>query len=90
MVTAADGAPEFYQTMNNEARSEDIDIAIALDRRLQKAWSMHPNSYIVDNSFGEFDKKVQQAQNFILKMLGMPVSTEFHKKYSVRNPLVFR
>eukprot|EP00171_Calliarthron_tuberculosum_P017584 IDg17584t1 len=38
MVTAADGAPEFYTTANNGARSERPEQAIAQDRRTRDAW----------------------------------------------------
>ena len=86
MVTAADGAEEFYQTMNNTARSEDLKEALSLDSKLQQAWKMHENFYIVDNNGEGFDQKIKRAENYILKTLGMPVSTDFHKKFSVRNP----
>lgn len=42
MVTAADGAPEFYTTANNEARYESVEEAKELDKRLINAWVGHP------------------------------------------------
>jgi hypothetical protein len=48
MVTAADGAPEFYNK-SNEARYEDIKSAIDVDHRLRHAYFGHSRFYIVDN-----------------------------------------
>jgi hypothetical protein len=86
MVTAAKGAEEHYTFANNDARSEGIAQAKELDAKLNKAWCMHPNFFYNDNNVDSFAEKVQRAENFILKALGMPVSTDFHKKYSIRNP----
>lgn len=86
MRTAADGAEDHYQTINNMARSESIKEAVSLDRKLQKAWSLHPSSYIVDNNVSSFNEKIQKAENLILKTLGMKSSGNFHKKFLIRNP----
>lgn len=86
MVTAAKGAEEHYTVENNAARSEGIAQAIELDMKLSKAWCMHPNFFYNDNNVDSFAEKVQRAENFILKKLGMPVGTDFHKKFAVRNP----
>lgn len=50
MVTAADGAKEFYTTVNNEARYENFEEAIELDKKLINAWVGHPHFSIIDNS----------------------------------------
>lgn len=86
MVTAAKGAKEYYTLENNQARDEDCEDAIQLDAKLQKAWSMHPNFFYNDNQVENFAEKVSRAENFILKKLGMPVGTEFHRKFTIRNP----
>ena len=86
MTTAADGAQNHYQTQNNEARHEDSQLAIDLDRKLQKAWSAHPSNYIVDNNVSSFNEKIRKAENLILKTLGMRPSGNFHKKFLIRNP----
>lgn len=49
LVTAADGAPEFYTTTNNEARYEGIEDAKELDKKLINAWVGHPHFSIIDN-----------------------------------------
>lgn len=48
MVTAADGASEFYNK-GNAARYEDIKNAIEVDHRLRHAYFGHARFYIVDN-----------------------------------------
>ena len=48
MVTAADGASEFYNKVN-VARYEDIKSAIEVDHRLRHAYFGHARFYIVDN-----------------------------------------
>ncbi len=50
LVTAANGAEEFYTLSNNNARYETIDEARALDERLINAWKNHPHHVVIDNS----------------------------------------
>lgn len=52
LVTAADGAEEFYTVANNRARTETAEEARALDRRLRDAWSTHPRQMIIGNEHG--------------------------------------
>ena len=49
LVTAADGAPKYFDTKNNAARIEDLDTAIALDRKIQSGWLSHPYYIVIDN-----------------------------------------
>lgn len=49
LVTAADGAVEFYTTTNNTARTETPEQAIELDRKLLSAWTGHPHLRVIDN-----------------------------------------
>jgi hypothetical protein len=49
MVTAADGAPEFYTQANNVARYESEKDATELDKKLINAWVGHPHFSIIDN-----------------------------------------
>ena len=81
MVTAADGAPEFYQGENNEARYETIDEAIALDRRLINAWVGHPHFSIISNKEGNFQRKVDKCVETVMKYIGLPTPTSFYKKF---------
>ena len=59
LVTAAKGAEAFYTTSNNEARSETIEEAAAIDDRTVEAWKNHPCCVIIDNSTG-FDEKIRR------------------------------
>ena len=58
MVTAADGAENFYQTENNEARYEGIKEAVELDKKLINAWVGHPHFSIIQNSDNSFQEKI--------------------------------
>jgi cell division septum initiation protein DivIVA len=86
MVTAAKGAEEFFTVDNNDARSENLELAKELDQKTQKAWSNHPNFFYNHNNVENFAEKVNNASNYILKKLGMPVGSQFHCKFTVRNP----
>jgi hypothetical protein len=54
LVTAADGAVQFYTAENNEARYETVDEAKDLDKKLINAWTGHPQLSIVENLQGGF------------------------------------
>lgn len=43
LSTAADGAESYYTLGNNQARSESIEFAKEIDKKLQEAWINHPN-----------------------------------------------
>lgn len=64
LVTAADGAEEFYTLANNSARTESPEEARILDKRIQKAWANHKRRYIIRND-GGFDFKMQQMLDVI-------------------------
>jgi hypothetical protein len=49
LVTAADGAKEFYTDANNAARYESAKDAVELDKKLINAWVGHPHFSIIDN-----------------------------------------
>lgn len=54
LVTAADGAEEFYTLETNEdgVRLESAEQARELDQKTGAAWSSHPAHVIIDNSTG--------------------------------------
>ena len=70
LVTAADGAEEFYTTANNSARRETPEQAREIDRRLREAWIGHPNIAIIDNS-SDFQKKVSSSSSSILRFFSL-------------------
>lgn len=50
LVTAADGAEDFYSLENNlKARYEDPEGARVIDRKLQQSWNQHPAQIVIKN-----------------------------------------
>lgn len=70
MVTAADGAEQFYTLENNSARTEGLETAKMLDKWIQKAWAEHPHHHIIDNSTKGFDNKLNRLYTQIITYLG--------------------
>lgn len=64
LVTAANGAEQFYTLSNNNARTETIEEARRLDLKTQLAWLGHDYLNIVTNS-NDFDYKISQTLNII-------------------------
>lgn len=81
MVTAADGATEFYGNTNNEARYENIEESIELDKKLINSWVGHPHFSIIENREAGFQKKIDRCLDTVLKFIGLPTPTSFHKKF---------
>ena len=85
LVTAADGAEDFYTTENNAARTETVDEAIALDRRLIAAWCGHPHLRIIDNST-DFEDKMARLLEEIASFLGEGEHYEIERKFLIKRP----
>ncbi|MBR3236597.1 AAA family ATPase [Candidatus Saccharibacteria bacterium] len=85
LVTAADGAEEFYTLTNNTARSESIEEARALDRKTQNAWVGHPHLRIIKNE-GSFEDKLKKLLAEISIVLGEPEPYEIERKYLIEYP----
>lgn len=85
LTTAADGATQHYHLDNNNARSEGVQMAIDLDRKIRKAWANHPNYFLINNDVESFSHKIKLAEEYILKTLGYPIHTDFFTKYLVSN-----
>lgn len=83
MVTAADGAEKFYDLDTNEARYEDIEKAVEVDKKLQKNWSGHSQLCLIDNNVPSFDEKTKKAERTVLNLLGIPQTTIFNCKYLI-------
>ena len=68
LVTASDGAREFYAgSSNNATRTETADEAIALDRKTLDAWSSHPSVTVFPNLEDGFDGKLKRVVDFVLQ-----------------------
>lgn len=70
LVTAADGAEDFYSKESNHTRSEGVDLAKQLDRLCQSAWMGHAYLDIIDNAT-DFDKKCHRVVSTLLDRLGL-------------------
>jgi CYTH domain-containing protein/predicted ATPase len=79
MVSAADGAEEFYTTENNAARTETVEQARAMDPLTRGAWHGHEHLKVIDNST-DFEAKIARVRREVLNALQAP-PTEFERKF---------
>ncbi|MFC1638351.1 AAA family ATPase [Patescibacteria group bacterium] len=82
LVTAADGAEEYYTLDNNEARDEKPPEARALDLRNKETYAHHPALYVVDNST-DFRGKITRVKEALKRVLPVPDSAQFQRKFLV-------
>lgn len=68
LVTAADGAAEFYTSENNAARTETALEAIEVDNKIRNAWNAHPCRLIINNE-GSFADKLDAVSAGVLVAL---------------------
>ena len=85
LVTAAKGAEKYYTLENNQARTETVEEAAALDDKLIAAWTGHPHFRIIDNSTG-FEEKMMRLIREISAFLGEPAPMEIERKYLIARP----
>lgn len=85
LVTAADGAEEFYTLGNNDARSESPEQARELDLATQNAWVGHPHLRIIKNE-GSFEQKIKQLLAEISSFLGEPKPYEIERRFLIDYP----
>ena len=85
LVTAAKGAEKYYTLANNQARTETVEEASAVDDKLIKAWTGHPHFRIIDNSTG-FEDKMMRLIREITAFLGEPTPMEIERKYLIAYP----
>lgn len=93
LVTAADGAEEFYQwndpskegVGNNAARLESPEEARNKDKLTLNAWISHPHLRVFDNST-DFAGKVSRVVEEVFSLLGEPVPKEIERKYLIEMP----
>lgn len=83
LVTAADGAPKFYKfgkvkddSGRDVIRGEPPELAIELDKKLQKAWSSHTRSVVIPNGPDGFPGKLSRCTEAILG-----VAMEIHPQW---------
>jgi len=81
LVTAADGAPSFYD-FGNTARYESPEEAVERDRALRTAYLGHNNVFFVDNKHkGGFAGKMNYTIATINSLLGLPINMTRYKKF---------
>ena len=85
LVTAANGAKDFYTLENNKARTETIEEAILSDNKLIEAWNGHPHFRIIDNS-SEFEDKMKRLIKEISLFLGEPEPYEIERRFLIEYP----
>jgi len=89
LVTAANGAEEYYTLANNKARTETVEEAVAIDNRLIDSWTGHPHLRVIGNTVG-FEQKLTNLMREINSFLGEPNPYEIERKYMIDFPdLVF-
>lgn len=82
LTTAALGATEFYTLANNQARTETVEEAIALDRKTLEAWVGHPNLKIIDNDC-DFEGKMEKVIDEVSKLIGLNKNILHQRKFLV-------
>ena len=88
LVSAADGAEQFYTTANNAQRLEKADeeglkIARELDKKIVSAWKGHPHLRVINNH-EDFNNKLNRVLKEISNVLAIPQPIEEERKYIVK------
>ena len=83
LVSAADGAEQYYNTTTNEVRTEGIDKARMLDRKVVQAWTGHPHLRVINNH-DNFDTKINRVLKEISSVLSLPQPRTEERKYIVK------
>ncbi len=87
LVSAADGAEQYYTTATNstryeQANEEGLRLARDLDKKVNKAWTGHPHLRVINNH-DDFDTKLRRVLKEISNVLGIPQPIEEERKYVV-------
>lgn len=85
LVTAADGSEENYSLMSNSIRSENIEEAKTLDKKLLSIWTGTPHLRVIDNSTN-FEEKLSRLYDEVKSFLGIPEHYEIERKYLIKYP----
>ena len=76
LVSAADGAEQYYTTATNatryeQANEEGLRIARELDKKVIRAWTGHPHLRVINNH-DDFENKLNRVLKEISKVVGLP------------------
>jgi hypothetical protein len=91
MVSAANGAEDFYSTEDHTCRSEGIELARELDYKAASAWVGHPYFDVIDNS-QDFESKICRMIECVCQKLGIDTGDRLRAssrkvKFLVKGPL---
>ena len=87
LVSAADGAEQYYTTATNatryeQANEEGLRVARELDKKVIKAWTGHPHLRVINNH-DDFDTKLRSVLKEISNVLEIPQPIEDERTYIV-------
>ena len=87
LVSAADGAEQYYTTATNatryeQANEEGLRIARELDKKIIKAWTGHPHLRVINNH-DDFEAKINRVLNEISKVVGLPQPVQEERIFRV-------
>ena len=87
LVSAADGAEQYYTTATNstryeQANEEGLRIARDLDKKVNRAWTGHPHLRVINNH-DDFDAKLNRVIMEISNVLGLPQTVMEERVYIV-------
>lgn len=74
LITAANGAEQFYTLDNNVTRTETIQVAREIDERCAKAWIGHPCMDVIDNEIS-FERKVSKSLQAVCERIGLKLKS---------------
>lgn len=91
MVSAANGAEDFYTTEDHACRSEGVSFAKELDYKAAAAWIGHPYFDVIDNS-SDFESKICRMIAGVCQKLGIDTGDRLKtdskkRKFLVKSPL---
>ena len=87
LVSAADGAEQYYTTATNstryeQANEEGLRIARELDKKIIMAWTSPPHLRVINNH-EEFDAKLNRVLTEISKVVGLPQPVQQERVFRV-------
>lgn len=83
LVSAADGAEQYYTLATNANRTEGISKARMLDKKIISAWKDHPYLRVINNH-DDFNTKINRVLKEISAVLGLPQQIVNERKYIVK------
>lgn len=72
LITAANGAEDFYNTDDNPCRTEGLELAREMDTRTMESWVGHPYIDVIDNST-DFETKMTRMIDCVCRRMGIDV-----------------